>query len=548
MYHVNNANASDTTNDAILITGDGNANLGGGAAGYLNFNPLTSVNEHARPYDFSKFVVVDTGSGGTVTGPFGHLESSGGLNGSSSYGGGPMYLTQINQPDGNGGEETVVTVQTDFAAFAHNPNEYAVGHYLDTFATPGNEGNLSPALISTLITLSQAPDKDIAGALALITPEDYASLGDQAIQNSTYESQQIFGQIDSAFSTGGFNTGGLALLKTSGSAPDPFSTALEASLNTSAQMAQNVASLSSVNFMDDTSDNGAGSPPVPEQETPESQLSGFVSGDIVMSTLPEGNSLGQPHYTTGGVTAGIDYRLNENWVVGGYFNYGYTDATLDYLGSHQQSSSYSPGLFVGYENGPWYVDALGSYTYNNYRIDRNFSMPGAGTATGKPTSNQFDLASLAGFYVPVARNVQVGPAGGFAYTYLNSSSFSETGSPLDLTVSSHTVDSLRSLLGGQAKIAFSNSTMPLDVNFNAFWQHEFLNGAGGFSAGLNNVIGGGTFLYTGTGPTRDSALVGGGLSGQLTQNITLFANYESQIGDKNVFGQSIIAGLSVSFK
>ncbi|HMD55244.1 MAG TPA: autotransporter domain-containing protein, partial [Phycisphaerae bacterium] len=93
-----------------------------------------------------------------------------------------------------------------------------------------------------------------------------------------------------------------------------------------------------------------------------------------------------------------------------------------------------------------------------------------------------------------------------------------------------------------------NSTMPLDVNFNAFWQHEFLNGAGGLSAGLSNVTGPATFLFTTTGPTRDSALVGGGLSGELTKNITVFANYESQIGDKDVFGQSIIAGLSVSFK
>ena len=551
-YSINNLKTSDMTNDAIVVGNtDGAANLGVeydyGAELYLNTDAFYSNGgggyaAHPRPYDFSQYVVVENNpgtTGGTITGNFEY-----------AYDGSDDYVYQLPlQSNGNGGDELVVALQTDFAEFAQTPEEGVVANYIDEFATPTWADNAtSPgakSLVSALITLSQDTDGQIAQILKEIPPTDYSYMGNQAIQNSTYQSLGIYNQIDGAFAGGGFNTGGVALLQNPGSAPDPFSESLQASLDTSEQASQNLASLKEVDFMDNA---GAGSPnalPTPVQPSAENYFSGFISGTFVDSSMPAGNPLGQPHYTTGGVTAGVDYVFEQNWVVGVDFSYANTGASLDNQGSHQETASYSPGLFAGYQNGPWYVDGLASYTFNDYRTNRNVA---GTTATGKPTSNQYDFAGLGGFYIPVfSPDFKLGPAAGVGYTHVGISSFSETGSPFDLSVSSHAVDSLYSLVGGQSKYTWNNNTFPVEFNFNMFWQHQYLDNSNGISAGLTN-LGGSTFIFNSTGPSRDSFLAGGGAQGQVTQNITLFANYEAQVGDRQVFGQSILAGVSISFK
>jgi outer membrane autotransporter protein len=231
------------------------------------------------------------------------------------------------------------------------------------------------------------------------------------------------------------------------------------------------------------------------------------------------------------------------------FNWGYTGGTMDNVGSRQRSSSYTPGVFVGYKQGGFYADALMAYTYNSYQINRSVNMPGSSSiATGEPDSNEYDANALVGYYLPLARGLQAGPAAGAGFTQINMSGYSETGSPFDLTVAKQHADSLRSLLGMQALYSFApeNNPLPISINFNAFWQHEFLDSARDINASFTQ-LGGRNFIFNTAGPSRDSALLGLGASGYITQQVSLFVNYETQVGDHRQFAQTVMAGVAISF-
>ena len=511
----------------LLVTGSGNDSiqLGGGNAtlnGILDLIFASGSNPvKGNVYD----VITTTGS---VTGNFTTVQLSGpGLPGSP-------ILRGVSSFDSGIGE--IVTLETQYFLnlSSFTPNEQAVAVYLNNNAIGPN----TPVVIQNVLnTIAGESTSQQAAFLDSVTPQAYAQLTEQSIQDNTFLAQQLFQQVENAFDAGGFNTSGLTMLKTN--AQDPFTVSMDAAMASAQQQAQN-----SVAYLDSLAMPGAG-PEVPTQESPTSGFSGFVLGSITVDQLPENNGFPDQHFTTGNVLAGLDYRLNRNLVVGALFNWGYTGGTMDSYGSRQQSSSYTPGVFVGYKQGGFYADGLVSYTYNTYKINRNVSST---VATGEPDSNEYDTNALVGYYFPIAKGLQAGPAAGVGFTQLNTSGYSETGSPFDLTIAKQHADSLRSLLGMQALYTFVPKSMPLpiNINFNAFWQHEFLNSSRDITASFTQ-LGGGSFLYNTAGPSRDSALLGLGAGGYVTKDVSLFVNYETQVGDKNQFAQTVMAGVAVSF-
>ena len=288
--------------------------------------------------------------------------------------------------------------------------------------------------------------------------------------------------------------------------------------------------------------------PPPAKATYHSGWSGFVLGTITIDEQANNGSYSQRD-TTGGVLGGLDYRLNRNLIIGAFFNWGYTGGTVDNFNSAQQNNSYTPGLFAGYQKHNFYLDALVSYTYNTYKLDRNIDIPGsASVATAEPHSNQYDAGILGGYNLINTHGLKIGPAAGVGFTQMNISASNETGSPFDLSVSKQHADSLRTLLGAQGQYAFTlpHMTLPVNLNFDAFWQHECLDSARGITSSFSQISGG-QFMYGTPGPTRNSALLGLGASGYLAKGVSLFVNYQTQIGSKSQFAQTVMAGVAVKF-
>ncbi len=510
---------SPTSADTLTVTGT--AALGG--------TLLLDVNAAAVPAIAQRVNYTLITAGSPITGNF------------ANYAFAPGSATAVSFSGVDVGNTYVLTLLGgfNFALNAQNPNQLAIANYIDTAA---NNPGINPTLQSLLLSLSGQSPQDIANALNQMLPLVYGGLANMQINNSVFNSEAINGQISSDFDGGGFNTAGLTLLKTTNT--DPFSLALASALQSNSTVN---AATSSTQYLDDVMHANSGNVPLPSRESARDAFGGFIAGQAILGSQPTDSS--GENYFTGGLNTGLDYRFAKSLVVGLSFNYSYTGAHLDALGSTLRDNSYAPGLFAGYRRGNFFADASTDYTYNQYTIHRNVTLGGASsTATGKPDSNQFDLNTMVGFNFPIFRHFKAGPALGLDYTHISMSSFSETGSPADLNVGSQSVDSLRSLLGGQAqyKLRLPKVPMPLVISANAFWQHEYLNNSRGISSSLSG-LGGGTFITNIPNAGRDSALLGAGVSGKICPNATLFANYEAQIGPNNQHSQSIMVGMAVQF-
>ena len=527
--------------DYINMTNDSAVTLG--TSPTFGTNLQLQFNGGFRPVaDFDKYIVI-ADTTGTVTGTFTSITAP------NNDPTGKLYrFTDANIP----GTGNVVTVQTLFSPFVNGtlftgtPNENSVANYLDTYATAANTPLDLQNLLAQLSELAPTPTNpgnEIGPALDQLTPEAEQALGNLAISNSTFMSQTVFGQIEDQFAgMTAFNAAGLAVLDTPNA--DPFTAAMNGAM-------QSVAQQNSIDSLDvNNGEPSEGGPvPIPGRESNRNTLSGFVSGNVILADLP-GTGNGSQNFTTGGVISGLDYNMCSHLAIGALFAYENTSATLDNHGSKLNNQSYTPGVYLGFHKSHFYVDALGSYTYNAYSMHRNitFTNPQS-TASSSPHSNQYDASAMLGYNFHVRRGLKLGPAVGVGYTHINVAGYQESGSPADLMVQSMSVDSLRMLVGGRLNYGWSpRPTMtPINFSVNAFWQHEFLDGSRGITSTFTE-LGAGSFVIDTSPAGRDSALFGGGVSGNLAKNITLFVNYESQIGSQGALGQTVMAGVAVALK
>ena len=275
---------------------------------------------------------------------------------------------------------------------------------------------------------------------------------------------------------------------------------------------------------------------------------GFIDGGVDLGDLEHNSDVSHSSYTTGRVRGGLDYRVARDFRVGALFGYAHTDADLDNEGSKAHVDSYTPGIYATYaDKEGFYANGLFTYTRNDYSTDRDIVIPGVNrTATGSPSGDQFG-GDLDGGYEFHRGNWTFGPSAGLTYVNLGIDSFSESGaSAADLSVNNQSADSLRSRLGGTLRYDAKMGTVVITPHLSAFWQHEFLDGSNAITSQFEGLPAG-TFAVQTTNADSDTALLGVGVDAQVTNNLTLFIDYQTEAGGATFFGQSATGGVKVSF-
>ncbi len=281
------------------------------------------------------------------------------------------------------------------------------------------------------------------------------------------------------------------------------------------------------------------------------RMSEFIGGDVVLATLNQDHSLAnapssKASYTAGDATAGIAFRMTSHLAAGVLFDYNHTSAKTDSNGSTTTVDSYSPGVFATYFDHGFYANGLFSFGYNNYANTRKISLAGL-TANSHPTGQQYVSDLDFGYDFHPAKNWVVGPTAGVTYTHLDIDSFTETGAaPLDLNVGSQSVDSLRSRLGGHVIFQTNTGDVLLQPNITAMWQHEYLDSSSGITSSFSD-FGSGPFTIQTAAPSRDSALIGCGMTATLSNSMALYLNYLVDVGAADYFAQSVIGGFKARF-
>jgi uncharacterized protein YhjY with autotransporter beta-barrel domain len=530
----------------------------------------------------SNTYTIVTAPGGITIGGDGMVNDAGGLITSTS---GPLFgATLLPDPFAGGTTLQITTTQRTFAqaiALGALPgltsNEVAVTSALDPVIAGGAP---FPSIFTPILTaFNQLSATQIPGALEELTPESLQYARMIAFENSTFLAERTNGWLADLRS-------GYAGLDTSAfSVANPgFETGLGRSLGSllaSNSPAFHQSAPNGVNYYPDGGSDGTSLSPHPSESTPTAApawdsssqvisdspnpymahqnpsgpetpaMSEFIGGDVVLADLNrDQGALNAPSskasYTAGDATAGVSFRMNSHLAAGVLFDYNHTDAKTDSSGSKTKVDTYSPGLFATYFDHGFYVNGLFSFGYNNYTNTRNIGILGD-TASSSPSGQQYVGDLDFGYDFHPDKHWIVGPTLGVTYTHLDIDSFTETGAPgADLAVDSQSVDSLRSRLGGHVIFQTNTGDVLLQPNLTAMWQHEYLDNGSGITSNFSD-FNSSSFTIQTAAPSRDSALIGCGLTATLSNSMSLYLDYLADVGASDYFAQSVVGGVKARF-
>jgi autotransporter-associated beta strand protein len=474
----------------------------------------------------------------------------------------PSFFTVTTYNDTFGGGEpadsAIVTVLQPFATAGLTPNQMSVARNVDANITILNgSGALAMPTgaaadffnnIVTGLAASTYSNGGLGEALDQLSPQRFEILRNVAFDNYAFDVQSL----DNEFARerdgqGGIDTSGFAL---NDSALGPqlsqikgrllaWSPAPEAHglLSDSTQTVLGGVEMSDTKEMKDVT---------PEQTL--NKWNGFIDGGVDLADVDSNSDVSHSNYTTGRVRGGADYLIAQNFRVGAFFGYSHTDADLDNEGSKAHISSYTPGVFATYaDKKGFYANGIFTYTRNDYSTDRDIIFPGVNrTATGSPSGDQFG-GDLDGGYEFHKGNWTFGPSAGLTYVNLGIDSFNESGAgAANLSINSESAESLRSRLGGTVRYDAKIGSLVVTPHASAYWQHEFLDG-GNFITSQFEGLPAGSFSVQTTPGDSDNALLDFGIDAEITNNLTLFVDYETEAGGETFFGQAATGGVRLNF-
>ncbi len=466
----------------------------------------------------------------------------------------PGYV--VTTAEAMSGDEFQVTIVSTSLALngllgnASTPNRAGILNYIDSYVTSGPlytavgqalTGAGNPQAIAVDIADQESPER--FGNFARSNVFNGVSFFTQGFDS--YLESQRSAHGDFLAGNGEIDSSGLTVVN---SETDPALGQVSSQL-----LAWSPAPLAH-GLLSDTSDPVTGGMDTKEMTATTSpqnsrHFNAFVLGNVVLAQDFSQAEVAHADTTTGTVEVGGDYRITPHLRAGALFSYGHTDATLDDNGSSATVDSYAPAAYITYADSGWYATALGGYGFDNFTEDRHLSIGGVtAIAHGAPSGDQI-VGNLDGGYDFHAKNWTFGPTAGVQYTHLDVDGYSENGADAlasNLSVGKQETDSLRSRLGGHVSYVFQTGTVLLTPHLDASWQHEFMDQSRGITSQFTSV-GAGSFIVNTPHPSRDSALIDGGLSADLNGQVSLYLDYLVQAGQSNYFGQSVQVGVKIGF-
>ncbi len=425
-------------------------------------------------------------------------------------------------------------------------------------ATPGysSEGSVldnlpnNAASNTILNALGNVSDADVAAALSELSPQQLQVFRNVAFDNNTFNVAKINNHLaNRRDGATGFDSSQLTVHDpTMDGSLDQVRSHLLAYNNPASSMGP-VSDSGQAMFgavdMKDAKDTQT----VALATAPADPWSTFIAGDVLLANLSNSVTQQNSDYTTGSVTAGFDYQLDDHFTLGALFSYSHTDASLDTRGSSATVDSYTPGIYASYVNQGWYANFLGAYSRNAYTSDRIVDIPGLGGDNHGGTSGNQGSANFTGGYEFQKGAFKFGPIASLQYVHLAVDAMQEQG-PTALSINSQDQDSLRSQLGLEGRFVADVNTpigpMTLTPHLSASWQHEYMDSSGGITSQFTGT-GGGSFVTQTQPPDRDAAFIDVGLDANIGRNVTIFADYETQAGQQNYFAQSAQGGVKIGF-
>jgi outer membrane lipase/esterase len=275
-----------------------------------------------------------------------------------------------------------------------------------------------------------------------------------------------------------------------------------------------------------------------------SRLGFFINGNISLGEKDASSSELAFDFKTKGLTAGVDYRFSDQFILGGAL--GYVRNDTDFQGSRGSMSvnGHTLSLYsTYYYSEAIYLDAIASIGLNSFDNSRKMSFSSfSGEASGDTTGTEYSL-SVGGGYDYYKDALSFGPYGRINYIQADIDSYTEKSAVgLGLNFDGQSVTSLNSQVGGKASYAISTSRGVFMPHVSFEWAHEFNNDSRHINASFVNDPAGTIFKLSTDDPDRDYFKLGTGLSATLGNGKSAFIYYETLLGQEDVTQHAISAG------
>ena len=277
-------------------------------------------------------------------------------------------------------------------------------------------------------------------------------------------------------------------------------------------------------------------------------------------------------FGTYGVTAGADYRLTSNLIVGVALGLLWTDIDLDDDGGNLDAFGLTGSLYTTYYLADrFYLDGIASIGWNDYEMDRAIryairELNPNGTPTGGMVNvNQvasadtdgiwFGLSIGGGYDVPLGA-LTLTPLARLNYQWATIDGYQEEidnagpGVGLALNVDDQDIESFTSVLGAQASYALSVPWGVLQPQVRLEWEHEYMNDSQTIKVHFledPTPDGDSEIRLDTSGPDRDYFNLAVGFAAAFRRGLSAFAQYETVLGLDDYSIHRVALGIRAEF-
>ncbi|RKP59156.1 autotransporter domain-containing protein [Pararobbsia silviterrae] len=271
-------------------------------------------------------------------------------------------------------------------------------------------------------------------------------------------------------------------------------------------------------------------------------LAFWTAGSVDFGLSDAGGQRSGFRFTTPGVTAGVDYRISDQFSIGAGFGYGHDSTDIGSDGTKSAGDSYSVALYGSFRPEPTlFVDGVvgfGSLNFDSERWDTDANAFAVGSRSGRET-----FASLSAGYEQRSAAWLISPYGRIAYSQATLDAFTESGAGIDsLTYFGQTVTTVSSALGLRTEYAQATPWGLLLPYARIEYQHDF---DGQSTAGLAyaDLSGAGPAYFVTTTPLSQNRMQIG-LGTKYAMRLMTFALDYSVMTGSNSFMQSVRLSMS----
>lgn len=215
----------------------------------------------------------------------------------------------------------------------------------------------------------------------------------------------------------------------------------------------------------------------------------FASGTIGRGDVEAGATAPEYDFDTAGLTAGVDYRISDRWILGAALGYAQQDTELAGDAGKVDTTGWSVSAYsTWYRDDSWYLDAVLTWGSNDYDLERRirYSLQRTDGSTSaidqlaRASSDGTQLSSAVSFGRDFQRGAwNFGPYFRGTWARVDFDGYVEQlrddlpGSGLGLAVDGRDVDSMTAVLGGRLTYTASRDWGILMPHVSLEWEHEF---------------------------------------------------------------------------